>query len=217
MSTKNFLTYLITNGDLTSKNYLSRSPQTLKIIETALKAGISLIQIREKNLPTQLLFELSSQAVGLKNNSTTKILVNDRADVAFAANADGVHLTSTSIPTKTIRENFPPNFIIGVSTHTSEKVLIAKNEGADFAVFSPIFKTPSKEKYGEPQGLEKLAKVVEIVNDFPIVALGGINLENFGEIFRAGAIGIAAIRLFQDIENLPKIVNKIQEFTKNNE
>lgn len=211
------LIYLITKGELISDNFSAQSSQTLNIIEAAIKAGISMIQIREKNLPARLLFELVSEAVKIRNNSLTKILINDRADVALAANADGVHLTSNSISTGVIRQNFPPDFIIGVSTHTIEEAVTAKNEGASFVVFSPIFKTPAKEKYGQPQGIEKLAKVVKTVKDFPIIALGGINEENLKEIFRIRVSGIAAIRLLNDTENLPKIINKIQNFARGND
>lgn len=217
MSLNNPLIYLITKGEVTADNFPEQSIQTLKIIETAIKAGVSMIQIREKNLPARLLFELTSQAVKIRKKSLTKIIVNDRADIAFAANADGVHLTSTSISTEVVRQNFPPDFIIGVSTHTIKEVVSVKNKGADFAVFSPIFKTPAKEKYGQPQGIDKLREVVKTAGDFPIVALGGINAENLTEVFSVKVRGIAAIRLLNEIENLPQILNKIHSLTRRNE
>lgn len=217
MNLSNPLIYLITKGEVTPENFPEQSVQTLKIIETAINAGVSMIQIREKNLPARLLFELTSQAVKIKKNSLTKILVNDRADIAFAANADGVHLTSASISTEIIRQNFPPDFIIGASTHTLKEVVSVKNKGADFAVFSPVFKTPSKEKYGQPQGLEKLKEVVKTAGDFPIVALGGINTENLADVFSVKVRGIAAIRLLNDTEDLPQLVKKIQSFMRGNE
>lgn len=202
--------YLITVGNLTSENFLNQSSQVLQQIEAAIKAGISIIQIREKNLPTKFLFDLATQTVKLNQNYSTKVLINDRADVALATKADGVHLTSTSISTKVIRQVFPKDFVIGVSTHKIEEVVKAKNEGANFAVFSPIYKTLSKEKYGKPQGIEKLAEVVKTVKDFPIIGLGGIKIEYISGISQTGASGIAAISLFENAENLPTIVKEIK-------
>ena len=146
------LIYLITDGSLDAQSYSVKSTKLIELIEVAVNSGIALIQLREKNLPAHLLFQLTSEIVKISKNSNTKILVNDRADVALAAKADGVHLTSTSIPTKIIRQNFPKHFIIGVSTHTLEEAAKAKNEGADFVVFAPIFDTPNK---GAPQGVER--------------------------------------------------------------
>lgn len=200
------LIYLITDGSLNSQNYSAKSFKTIELIEVAVSAGVSILQIREKNLPALLLFQLTSEIVKIRKNSKTKILVNDRADVALAAKADGVHLPSNSISAKTIREKFPQDFIIGVSTHTLQKAAQAKSEGANFAVFSPVFQTPNK---GEPQGVGKLLEIVKTVKDFPVIALGGINAENFAQTLEAGASGIAAIRLLNNAEKLPEIVKKI--------
>jgi thiamine-phosphate pyrophosphorylase len=211
------LIYLITKGDLTSENYSVQSFQTLQIIESAIKSGISMIQIREKNLPLRLLFDLTTKSIKIRKNPKTKILVNDRADVALAAKADGVHLTSKSISARIIRQNFPRNFIIGVSTHTVEEVVKSEKDRADFVTFGPIFQTPEKEKYGTPQGVEKLAKVVETAQDFPVIALGGINQENLFEVLNAGASGLAAIRLLNNVEKLPYLVKNIQKMARKNE
>ena len=195
------LIYLITDGETTAKNFSENSLQILEIIEKAVESEISLIQIREKQLSAKLVFELTSKAAGITKNSNTKLLVNDRADIALAANADGVHLTTNSLSASTIRANFPPDFIIGVSAHSLEKVEKAQIEGADFATFSPIFATTSKAKYGAPQGIEKLREVIENVENFPIVALGGIDETNFREVLQI-ADGFAAIRFLNNAENL---------------
>lgn len=206
MKKENPLIYLITEGSLNSQNYATKSAELLKLIEVASQSKVSMIQIREKNLTAGLLFKLTSQAVKITKNTETKILVNDRADVALAAKADGFHLTSNSISSQHIRQNFPKDFIIGVSAHSSAEVLKSKNEGADFAVFSPIFFTPNK---GKPLGVEKLAEVVKLAEDFPILALGGINESNFASTLIAGAKGIAGISLFNDAAKLPEIVERI--------
>ncbi len=217
MKNTKFLTYLITEGESTSQNFPTTSKRILQKIKIGVETGVSLIQIREKQLPARLIFELTSQAVRISAHSKTNILVNDRADIALAAKAKGVQLTSNSISANFIRQNFPPDFVIGVSAHTFSQVSQAKSEGADFATFSPIFQTASKEKYGPPQGVEKLSKIVETVKDFPIIALGGIDEENFDVVLKAGATGIAAIRLFNKIESSTDLIKKIEGFMRGNE
>jgi thiamine-phosphate pyrophosphorylase len=199
------LIYLITRGEATAENFSEKSAEILKLIKVAVESKINLIQIREKKLPARLTFELALGAAKITRDSQTKLLVNDRADIALAAKADGVHLTSASIPTEIIRQNFPRNFIIGVSTHSINEAVRAKEKGADFVTFSPIFQTPSKTKYGEPQGLEKLREVCQRLKNFPVVALGGIDESNYPEVLKKGASGFAAIRFLNEPENLRKL------------
>jgi thiamine-phosphate pyrophosphorylase len=203
------LIYLITQGELTAENFRADSSRTLSIIEKAVSSKISLIQIREKRLSAKLVFELASKAAHLTRNSGTKLLVNDRADIALAAKADGVHLTADSLPAEIVRRNFGADFIIGVSAHNLAEVAKASLAKADFATFSPVFATASKEKYGAPQGIAKLREVSETLQGFPVIALGGIDENNFAEAFEAGARGIAAIRFLNKAEKLPEIAKKI--------
>jgi thiamine-phosphate pyrophosphorylase len=195
------LIYLITKGETTAANFSEKKKETLEIIETAARHNASVIQIREKALSAKLLFELASEAAEITKNSETVLLVSDRADIALAAGADGVHLTGTSLSAETIRRNFPANFIIGVSAHSLEKVRQAKLQKADFAVFSPIFSTPNK---SEPLGLDKLREVCEQVKPFPVLALGGIGEVNYKSVLKI-ADGFAAIRFLNDTENLRKL------------
>jgi thiamine-phosphate pyrophosphorylase len=207
------LIYLITKGDLTPENFREKTGETLSIIEEAVRAQVSLIQIREKSLTAGQAFELVSKAARLTKNSNTRLVVNDRADIARAARADGVHLAANSLPPGIIRAHFGEDFIIGVSSHSPEEVEEAKRAGADFATFSPIFATASKAKYGAPQGVAKLREAVEAAKDFPVIALGGIDESNFTEALRAGgAKGIAAIRLLNDTRRLMEIAGKIFTF-----
>jgi thiamine-phosphate pyrophosphorylase len=192
--------YLITKGESTAANFADKKRQIIDIIKVAVECGITHIQIREKLLPAKLLFELATEAVKLTQYSATKLLINDRADIAFAANADGVHLTSTSIPTEIIKNNFPQNFIIGVSTHTLAKAQNAQKEGADFVTFSPIF---SKTEIG----IDELRLVCETLKPFPIIALGGIGETNYREVCKV-ANGFAAIRFLNNADNLRKLKNE---------
>jgi thiamine-phosphate pyrophosphorylase len=196
------LVYLITKGEATAKNFSEKSAEILQLIEAAVRAEISLIQIREKQLPARLVFELTEKAALLTRNSQTKLLVNDRADIAFLAGADGVHLTSLSLAAETTRQSFPKDFIVGVSTHTFAEAESAKLQGADFITFSPIFNSPNK---GEPQSLNKLKELCRKLESFPVIALGGIDEANYQSVLAAGASGFAAIRFLNKAENLTKV------------
>lgn len=196
------LIYLITEGAATVENFTETKAQILEIIKIAVESNINLIQIREKQIPARLVYELAHDAAKLTKQSQTKLLVNDRADIALAANADGVHLASNSLPVDVIRKNFPADFVIGVSAHSSEKLELARNLGANFAAFSPIFFTPDK---GEPKGIEKLREACEQLNDFPIIALGGVDETNYAEVLKTGASGFAAIRFLNNAENLKNL------------
>jgi len=167
------------------------------LIEAAVAASVPLVQIREKSLSARVLYELTTRAAAISKGSATQLLVNDRFDIARAAGADGVHLTSRSLPPNVVRSVCGEDFLIGVSSHSLETALAARAEGVDFVVFGPVFEAPSKRIYGEPQGLEKLREVTTALQGFPVLAIGGIDLENASDCFRAGASGIAAIRLFQ--------------------
>jgi thiamine-phosphate pyrophosphorylase len=166
-------------------------------MEAAVAAALPLVQIREKSLSARVLYELATQAAAISQGSRTRLLVNDRFDIARAAGAEGVHLTTRSLPTAVVRQLCGENFLIGVSTHSLETALNARAEGADFVVFGPVFETPSKQIYGEAQGLDKLREVTNVLHGFPVLAIGGVNLDNVAQCFQAGASGFAAIRLFQ--------------------
>lgn len=195
------LIYLITENRITTQNFISESKKTLEIIKAAVETGVSLVQLREKQLPAKLIFELAQSAAKITAKSKTKLLINDRADIALAAQADGVHLTSTSIPTEIIRRNVPENFIIGVSAHSLAKAKEAKKQNADFAAFSPIFNSPGKDNI---KGLNELQEVCKALKPFPIIALGGVDEKNYREVLKI-ADGFAAIRFLNDAANLRKL------------
>lgn len=202
---KNDLIYLITDGESTDENFSEKLAQILNLIKIAVETKISLIQIREKKLSARNVFELASEAAKLAKNSNTKILVNDRADIALAAKADGVHLPANSLSAGIIRRTFAKDFIIGVSVHSIQTAEEAKRQGADFAVFGPIFASPNK---GEPKGLDALREVCTKLKPFPILALGGIDETNYREVLQI-AEGFAAIRFLNDAENLRNMIRMI--------
>lgn len=196
--------YPITSG-------VSKTPDdVLPLIEAAVAAKVPLFQIREKSLPPRVLYELVECAARITHGTGTRLLVNDRSDVARAAGAAGVHLTTQSLPAAVVRKIYGPEFLIGVSTHSLDEARVAQLGGADFVVFGPVFETESKRVFGEPVGLEALAAVTRELPDFPVLAIGGLTVENAGECFAAGASGVAAIRLLNDAKRMASIVKGIK-------
>ena len=157
-----------------------------------------------------MLFDLVASAAEITRGTNTQLIVNDRSDVARAAGADGVHLTTHSLPAEVVRSICGDEFVIGVSTHSIDEARVARDAGADFVVFGPVFETESKRAYGEPQGLDKLAEVAHALDEFPVVAIGGITLDNINECFHAGASGVAAIRLLNDAAKVSSVVESIR-------
>jgi thiamine-phosphate pyrophosphorylase len=168
----------------------------LDAIGRNLAEGVTWIQIREKDLTARALFELVEAARKLANPHGSKILVNSRVDVALAAGADGVHLPGASPAPRVWRRIAPPDFLIGVSCHSVEEVREAQGEGADYAVFGPVFAPISKSGGFEPRGLEGLTRAAAAVR-MPVLALGGVTRENIAACISAGAAGVAGISLFQ--------------------
>ncbi|MGB7924924.1 MAG: thiamine phosphate synthase [Pyrinomonadaceae bacterium] len=204
--------YLITSGETTQSTgaHSEAFARILALVAEAVRARINFIQLREKSLRASVLYDLTVRAARLTRGSATRLLVNDRADIAHAADADGVHLTTRSLATPIVRRAFGHDFLIGVSAHTLAEALAARDDGADFATFGPVFETPSKRPYGEPLGLEKLNEATQTLSPFPLIALGGITLENANRAIQAGASGIAAIRLFADPINLDERLRAIR-------
>jgi thiamine-phosphate pyrophosphorylase len=205
--------YLITRGastEATTPKSLEFK-QILEQISAAVTAGIDLIQLREKRLTARVLFELTARSAALTRGTAARLLVNDRADVAAGGGADGVHLTTQSIDARTIRQTFGHQFVIGASTHSLAEARAAKDGGADFIVFGPVFATASKQEYGPPVGIGELARVASELQPLPVLALGGVNGENAGECFHAGASGIAGISLFADHQRLSDVVTRLRQ------
>ena len=191
----------------------SRRERLLRRIAEAAEAGVDYVQLRERDLSARELERHATQSVAAVRGSKTRLLINSRVDVALAVGANGVHLRSTDMPASEGRAIWAKSAgttqcVIGVSCHSLAEVLTAEAHGADFVVFGPVFgKRGSSE---QPTGVEVMASVVRRGGPIdkkveagqslrmPVIALGGITLNNAAECLRAGAAGIAGIRLFQE-------------------
>lgn len=164
----------------------------VRAVGAALRGGVDAVQLREKDLGGRALLELALQLLPLCRSHGALLLINDRVDVALASGADGVHLPSTSFHVAEARALLGPDRIIGVSTHDPAEVRAAARDGADYAIFGPVFETPSKQAFGPPQGIERLRLATSAAR-LPVIAIGGITPARIAEVRDAGAAGVAAI------------------------
>jgi thiamine-phosphate pyrophosphorylase len=190
-----------------------RSHSLRESIRAATAAGVGWIQIREKDLETRALVDLARFAVAETRATAARVFINDRLDIALAANAAGVHLGEKSLPLEEVtqwrRSTGRLDFLIGVSCHSLESARAAERSGADYIFFGPVFATPSKAEFGAPQGIERLQEVCASV-EIPVLAIGGVNAGNARACITAGAAGIAAIRLFQDPEDSAELAARLK-------
>lgn len=199
-----FRCYLISDRDRTGGRPL------IAALQAAAHAGIRTIQLREKDLTPREQYALAEEALGVVAPLGTRLLINDRADIACAAGLDGVHLTATSLAPTAARCCLRAGALVGVSTHTLAEARFAAVFGADFITFGPVFPTASKARYGEPRGLEELRQVCAAV-DLPVFALGGVTPERAGACLETGAHGIAAISALLDVDDIAARVDAFRK------
>ena len=169
----------------------------VEIVGHAAKAGVHLVQVRERDLDAKPLYELVRRCVAAVDGTRTRVLVSDRFDIAIAAGAHGVHLPSDGVPARRLRSMSPRGFLIGRSVHALEEASAAVRDGAvDFLVFGTVFNSSSKPGV-TPAGLDALRAVSASV-PVPVLGIGGITLDRIRSIASAGASGVAAIGLFVD-------------------
>jgi thiamine-phosphate pyrophosphorylase len=190
MSKKNidFKLYLITDNKL-----ITRHSSLISVVRKALKGGVKAVQLREKNLETLELLKIANKMSDVTKQFNASFFINDRFDIALAVGADGVHLTQNSIPASAVRKAVKKKLLIGVSTHSLKEAREAEKGGADFITVGPVYRTPSKLKYGKPIGLDTLQKITSSVS-LPVFAIGGVKSSNIKFIKEAGAYGAAMIR-----------------------
>jgi thiamine-phosphate pyrophosphorylase len=197
-----FNLYLVTDRNQTVGRDL------LWVLQQALDGGVRAIQLREKDLSGRDLFLLAERSHKLCQAYGAALFINDRVDVALAVDAAGVQLGKPSVPVETARVLLGSQKRIGVSTHTLEDAKAAKQSGADFILFGPVYFTASKAAYGSPQGLSALKTIVDNIS-LPVYAIGGITLENIESAKNTGIRGVALISAIVSAPNPREAAEKM--------
>jgi thiamine-phosphate diphosphorylase len=182
---------------VTDRTRCDGEERLVEIVGHAARAGVHLVQVRERDLEAKPLSDLVGRCVGAVRGTRTRILVNDRFDVALAAGAHGVHLPSHGVPARRVRSIAPSGFLIGRSVHAlHEAVAVVGEGGVDFLLFGTVFSSTSKPGV-TPAGLDALRAVAGAV-PVPVLGIGGISTDRIRSIASTGAAGFAAIGLFAD-------------------
>jgi thiamine-phosphate pyrophosphorylase len=169
---------------------LSHAEQVARLAD----AGAILIQLREKLAQPTDFFEDAQAALEIARARGVKLIINDRVDIALALKADGVHLGQDDLPPHAARRILGPAAIIGFSTHNLPQARTALSLPVDYIAIGPIFATSTKVSTNAPVGLAELTQVRELLGKRPLVAIGGINAENAGEVLDSGAAAVSFIR-----------------------
>ena len=177
----------------------TRGRDLTAVVAECLAAGLPAVQVREKDLGAADLAALCRPLRALTRDHAARLVVNDRVDVALAVDADGVQRTHASLPVDDIRRIAGARLAIGASVHSLEDAIDAEVRGADWIVFGPVYDTPSKRRWGSPQGLDRLAKVAAAVR-LPVIAIGGMTPERVAPVRAAGAAGVAVIAAILDAD-----------------
>jgi thiamine-phosphate pyrophosphorylase len=172
-----------------------------EIAQRAILGGADVIQLRDKACGCRELYRIGRALRTITMKTGTVFIVNDRLDVALACGADGVHLGQDDIRVDVARQIAPPGFIIGISVGTVDEAVRAEEEGADYIAISPVFSTASKNDAGPGRGLDIVREIRRRVS-VPVIAIGGINLENVCEVIAAGADGVAVISVVVGSRNI---------------
>lgn len=195
--------YPITDTRLSSRTHADQLTQLAA-------GGARLVQVREKNLASRSFFEEAATAMEAARANGIKVIINDRVDIALCVGADGVHLGQDDLPPEAARELLGPDAIIGFSTHNSEQARRAVALPINYLAIGPIFTTKTKANPDEVVGLDGLRRVREVVGDFPLVAIGGITLENASAVVSAGADAVALIStLYQNPAEISQTTRRV--------
>ena len=186
----------------------------LNLIEKSVNSGVTLVQLRAKELQTREFLQLALQTAKLLKEKSIPLIINDRIDIALACGAEGVHLGQEDIPLPYARKILGKKKRIGISVNTVNEAEEAEKGGADYLGVGPVYYTPSKRDLKAilgPSGLKVIREKVKI----PILAIGGINAENAREVMSCGVDGIAVISALMEAEDIAEATRElIQEISK---
>jgi len=182
----------------------------LQIAEAAIRGGADVIQLRDKTASSRRLYDIALQLRRLTREAKVPFVVNDRLDVALAADADGVHIGREDLPASVVRRILGPGKILGISAETVEEALAAEKVGADYLGVGPVFEARgTKADAGEPLGLDLIARIRRECR-LPIVAIGGIHAENARSVRDAGANAAAVISAVSSAEDVAQAARRLK-------
>ena len=202
MTNTDYGVYLVTQGSVSS----GRS--TRSVVEAALRGGVDVVQLREKDTSARERYELGKRVREVTHEAGVPLIVNDRLDIARAIDADGIHVGDEDLPIEVAREQLGPDAIIGRSVSTPEAARAAVDAGADYLGVGAVYATGSKTVDPDEAeiGLERIREIRDAV-DVPFVGIGGITPENAADVVRAGADGVAVISAITAAEN-PEVATR---------
>lgn len=192
--------YFITDRDLSQKG-------NREDVKSALSAGVCAIQYRNKINDIEVMVEEAKEIKKLCDQTSVPFIVNDALDVALVVDADGIHIGQGDVAYKAAREALGSDKMIGVSVSTLEQALLAKEAGADYLGVGPIFETATKLDAGTPCGIHLIREIKKVCH-LPLIAIGGITLENAKSVIEAGADSVCAISAVIGKENVEKEIQK---------
>ena len=189
---------------------VSRGRSHLQVAEAAILGGADVLQLRDKESSSGRLFQVALQLRKLTREAEVPLIVNDRLDIALAADADGVHVGQADLPASVVRKIMGPGRILGVSAETVAEAMAAEKDGADYLGVGPVFEARrTKPDAGEPQGLE-LIEQIRGHSRLPIVAIGGINAENVRTVREAGADAAAVISAIAAADDIAQAARRLK-------
>lgn len=185
---------------VTDRSFL-RGRKLKNVVEDAIKGGVTLVQVREKDISTREFYKVALEVKEVTDKYKVPFIINDRIDIAQAVDADGVHLGQDDMPLTIARKILGEEKIIGISVGNVEEAKEAERDGADYVGIGAVFFTGSKKDIDTPIGVEGLKEIVDSIN-IPSVAIGGVNEENTADIMRTGTDGIAVISAILNNEDV---------------
>ena len=188
----------------------SRGRSDLQVAEAAIAGGADVLQLRDKEASSGRLYEVALQLRKLTRDAGIPFIVNDRLDIALAADADGVHVGQSDLPASVVRKIMGPARILGVSVETVEEAVLAERDGADYLGVGPVFEARgTKPDAGLPLGVDRIARIRRRCG-LPIVAIGGINAENARTVREAGADAAAVISAVVSADDIAHAARRLK-------
>lgn len=191
---------------------LSAGRSNTEVLEAVIRGGAKIIQLREKDYPARVLYELALRFREITARADVLLIINDRLDIALAVKADGVHLGQDDLPLNAARK-LAPELLIGISTHSLEEALQARADGADYINIGPIFPTKTKKGVGQSLGPDAIAAIKQNI-DVPFTVMGGINESNIDRVIAKGARRVAMVTAITQAPDIAGAVRSLKQRIK---